>query len=174
MKLHKKNAFTLAEVLITLGVIGIVAVILMGIIGSIIPSREKVMFKKAYNNLEQITEALVNNADYYGGDDTYPESGKGPGDLSYLGSGYTSISEKFCTLAADMVDTNSTSCGSKTFTGTDGVVWTFSDNGSTITCTFDVNGAKAGGTYSASISSDGVISTGGDSNSILSSPYQNR
>ena len=171
--MKSKKGFTLAEVLITLGIIGIVATMVNSVIGNFMPNRDKVLFKKAYGSLAQITDSLINNSAYYGGADTYPDSGYGPGDLRYLGT-YSSMSQKFCSLAEPFVDTTSSNCSSKTFTGSDGVVWTFSDNGSTITCTFDVNGSKSGGTYSATISSDGSITPSSSASSLLDNPYDNK
>ena len=60
----RRNAFTLAETLITLGVIGVVAAITMPML--IVYHRNlvlKTQFNKAYNELQQINQSFIKDYD---------------------------------------------------------------------------------------------------------------
>lgn len=57
----KQNGFTLAEVLVTLTILGVIAAILIPAITKTTPNSQKVMFKKAYNILEQAIDSLIND-----------------------------------------------------------------------------------------------------------------
>ena len=46
--LKNKKAFTLAEVMVTLAVFGVLAALLLPAIANVRPNKNKVMFKKAY------------------------------------------------------------------------------------------------------------------------------
>src|SRR5574344_1306929 len=62
---NKKSAFTLAEVLITLGIIGVVAALtLPSVINNIQDKQMKVAWKKVFSELSQANEQLNNE---YGG-----------------------------------------------------------------------------------------------------------
>lgn len=62
-----KKGFTLAEVLIVLIVIGIIATLSVGVFnnGGFLPDRNKVLFKKAYSVVERIAGELVNDESIY-------------------------------------------------------------------------------------------------------------
>jgi len=60
-----KLAFTMAEMLVCLSVISILATILIPTIGSLRPDRSKVMFKKAFMISERVVSELVNDSDLY-------------------------------------------------------------------------------------------------------------
>ncbi len=136
----KRNnpAFTLAELLLCLSIIAIIAAIVMPSITQLRPQKNKAMFKKAYNITERIVYELVNDTELY------PVVNKSRGldnvdavtydDVSYSGD------TKFCRLFARKVNTvksdaaisltNETSnCASATdfsdpsFTTTDGMLW---------------------------------------------------
>lgn len=64
----QKNGYTMAEVLITLGIIGIVAAMVVPTVMNTLPSNNKAMFKKAHLTIEQVVSNLVND------DTNYPAS----------------------------------------------------------------------------------------------------
>jgi len=157
--LKQKNAFTLAEVMVTLAVVGILASVMLPVISKARPNKQKSMFKKAYYVTERIVYELVND------EDLYPSSGNAIGfqntsEVSYLGKSYGSNTnvdlqkKKFCQLFARKVNTLSDedNCSGtssyfndiSTFTTTDGIVWyvpytNFSGNNAQ-TIHVDVNG----------------------------------
>ncbi|MDD3436574.1 MAG: prepilin-type N-terminal cleavage/methylation domain-containing protein [Candidatus Gastranaerophilales bacterium] len=130
-----KKGFTFSEMLVTILIIGIVAAIIIPLIPNIMPSQNKVMFKKAYSTLENTVSELINNSMYYPEEQTALDAG---GVTVSRGFNYTLNSSggyytnnKFCTLFSDLLNTvGSVSCpaynvaGTGTFTTTDGVVWT--------------------------------------------------
>lgn len=60
-----KKGMTLAEVLITLTIIGVGTAIMIPIISNVIPDANKVAFKKVYSIIEQTVSTLINDEDYY-------------------------------------------------------------------------------------------------------------
>lgn len=102
MLLKCKNAFTLAELLITLTVCASLAALLLPAIAYIRPDKNKVLFKKAYYVAERMVYELVNDEDFY------PTEGETVGlantvRASYLGYTYGGDTEakqksKFCEL----------------------------------------------------------------------------
>ncbi len=65
MKKNKKDGFTLAEVLIALSIVGVVAIIMIGSLGKIKPNQEKAMFRKAYYTVERVVSELLNDEELY-------------------------------------------------------------------------------------------------------------
>lgn len=126
-----KKGFTLSEVMITLGVLGVLAAILVPVITNSAPDRKKVMFKKAYSTLEKTVSELIND------DVDYPSSAKGLiGSISVeQGFNYTAQTgtipasvNKFCYLLSQELNTVGTvKCGTSDnpmgFTTTDGITW---------------------------------------------------
>lgn len=108
---NKKSAFTLGEVLMTLAIIGVIVALVIPLIKQIQPDRQKVLFKKAYTNVERVVTELVN--DEY----LYPEADGKLGldnttsitlnDKAYGGA------NKFCELFAMKLNTleNTVNCG---------------------------------------------------------------
>lgn len=107
--LKSKNAFTLAELMITLTVCAFLAALLLPAIAYIRPDKQKVLFKKAYYVAERMVYELVNDEDFY------PTTGETVGFAntvmaSYLGYTYGGDSDsearsKFCKLFARKVNT---------------------------------------------------------------------
>ena len=124
----KKRAFTMAETLVVISIIGFLAVILLNSIGAIQPDKEKAMFKKAYQIAERTVGELINDEAIYAYDrdrigfyNTDRADVEGTLD-SYEGDG------KFCQFFARKLNTyrpaewDSTN-GQCTFQTTDGVSW---------------------------------------------------
>ena len=99
---NKKRAFTLGEVLVTLMIVGVIAALIIPIIKNAQPDKQKLMFKKAYTNVERIVTEMVND------DDLYPEVGDYVGldnttDVKVNDTTYTG-NTKFCNLFAMKVN----------------------------------------------------------------------
>lgn len=86
MKKTKRTAFTPAEILVVLSIIGVMSVMLIPTIGNKI-SKNKAMFKKAYSLAERTIVELVNDEMYYPYD--YNNFGfKETSDVNILGADY--------------------------------------------------------------------------------------
>jgi len=156
---NKNKAFTLAELMVCLAIISVIATLLMPAINKLRPNKNKVMFKKAYYLSERIISELVNDEEAYpfvedrvGFDNTdaielngttYGGGGSGTGDRS----------AKLCNLFALKMNTlsetpNCTAAATydnPSFTTTDGVKWvmpytTFNDQDAYYVIALDVNG----------------------------------
>ena len=65
IKKMKNKAFTLTELLIALGVIGILAAVLFPIISNIVPDQDVIMAKRAYYTIQQGVADLINDQSCY-------------------------------------------------------------------------------------------------------------
>lgn len=65
MKKITKKAFTMAEVLMVLAVLGIIAAILIPAIATLKPDQNRVMFKKAYYLTERLIAEIINDEELY-------------------------------------------------------------------------------------------------------------
>lgn len=131
-----KKAFTLAEVLSTLLILGVLAAILIPTIVKIKPNSSKSMFKKAYYIAERVLSEIVNDETYYPEEDTtIPNLVNEDAVKTSLGE-EVSGNEKFCLLFADKVNTTdsvdcttttiasgTTDLNSGNFTTADGITW---------------------------------------------------
>ena len=61
----KKRAFTLAEVLLALAIVGVVSAITIPLIGRIKPDKEKMLYHKAYNSLAANVEKISKDLSLY-------------------------------------------------------------------------------------------------------------
>ena len=61
----KKKAFTLAEALIALMIIGVIVALLLRTLNRVTPNKEKVMYLKAYHTLEQVVSDVINDPSKY-------------------------------------------------------------------------------------------------------------
>lgn len=146
-----EKGFTLAEVLTTAGLIGVLAVILLPVLQNSIPNQEQLTYRKVFSITERIVYELVND------EELYPEM---QGDMRghylanvsearYHGSTYSGET-KFVGLFTAMVNSvGSVADGS--FMTSDGVAWTlpltnFQSNEAYI-INVDVNGDKAPNCY---------------------------
>ncbi len=73
MRFNKK-AFTLTELLIALGVIGVLAAILMPVITNMMPDQNAIMAKRAYYTVQNVVSDMINNGD------CYPDTSKAASD----------------------------------------------------------------------------------------------
>ena len=119
----KKRGFTLAEVLITLTVLGILIAITIPVINQLTPNKQKIMFKKAYEVCERVVEELINE------EGLYPDDTLGfiytTDAVTYNGSLYSGTT-KFCELFAEKLNiSGASSCGASgfDFTTNDGIIW---------------------------------------------------
>lgn len=61
----KKTGFTLAELLVTLGVVGVVAALVAPAVSNMIPDRDKMLLLKKYNEVAEINTVLLDNSQLY-------------------------------------------------------------------------------------------------------------
>lgn len=131
--MQNKKGFTLPEVMVTLGVLGILAAILVPAITKSAPDSKKVMFKKAYSTLETAVSELIND------DVNYPATAKdvleGTSISVQVGLHYQDVTgvvpsdaNKFCYLLSQVMNTVGTvKCATadtpKTFMTSDGILW---------------------------------------------------
>ncbi len=154
-KNHK--AFTLAELMVCLAIISIIATLLMPAINRLRPNKNKVMFKKAYYLAERIISELVNDEEAYpfvdsrvGFDNTSAVTING---TVYGGAGDEEKKAKLCRLFALKMNTLSeepncvdgANYDNPSFTTTDGVKWIipytdFADQATYHNILLDVNG----------------------------------
>jgi prepilin-type N-terminal cleavage/methylation domain-containing protein len=143
------KGFTLSEVLVTLGVLSVLAAIIIPAVVKIGPDNNRVMFKKAYSTVEKVVSSLISSDADYPADQTGTTT-----DTSVVvsrGFNYTTLgtnvpvgNNKFCYLFSDQLNTVSFNCTAATVGGvpaytmttTDGMVWTFTAS------TFDLDADK--------------------------------
>lgn len=160
-----KKGFTLSEMVVTIGVVGVLALILIPVLRDAMPNQEQAMFKKAYYIIERSVSELIND------EDLYPEAEEG--QTNYFGNTvevtYKDItasgSSKFCKLFTSKLNrTSDVVCEASegktlptkftdgvdpigTMTTADGIVWllpdtVFADNTTPQEIYVDVNGKK--------------------------------
>lgn len=161
------KAFTLTELLIALGVIGILCAILLPVIFNLMPNQNTMMAKRAYYIVQSVIADIINDEACYpdksnatnkrlGFDDGYGYSNctlwggnENTGTIETEGD----ASLKFAKIFVDKLDTNGTNIktGGGTFTTKDGMSWKLTDSGfnskntssAKATLIVDVNGADA-------------------------------
>jgi len=135
-KMKKIKAFTLAETLIVICVIGFLAVIMLSSLTGSSPDKMKILFKKAYQITERTVGELVNDENFYAYDPENigfrnVEAVQWPGTNEWYGSDNNAETAKraakFCRLFEKKLNViestgTSTSCGH--FTTSDGIVYT--------------------------------------------------
>ena len=128
----RKNGFTLAETLITLGIVGVAAALISPSMSKLIPSREKMEFMECY---KQITSAL-------------PAIDFSPKEENYK---YDPITKKI------IVDCHGLDCvdklGEEIQKASGAKNYTWSDSGNEATC----KSAKSGKTYNFYLSKNATI-----------------
>lgn len=148
--IHK--GFTLAEILLTLFIVGVLAAVLIPTITQLAPNNNKAMFKKAYNVIGKAVENMIND------ESSYPSSAVGTtsdGTNVAVPSGFyvATASSKFCNVLSDNLNTvGAVSCTDPkkgTFSTSDGILWTIYSTTFPLSATsyttkilLDVNGVK--------------------------------
>ena len=134
--MKKIKAFTLAETLIVICVIGFLAVIMLSSLTGSSPDKMKILFKKAYQITERTVGELVNDENFYAYDPEHigfrnVEAVQWPGTNEWYGSDNNAETArraaKFCRLFEKKLNViestgTDTSCGH--FTTSDGIVYT--------------------------------------------------
>ncbi len=100
-----KKAFTLAEVMITLTVIGIITSIIIPVAINSKPDENIMKFKKAHNTLYQVISELVNSDKYYYDGDLGMKA-----DKSLIDGSHSGDITYFCNSFADVVSTKGVNC----------------------------------------------------------------
>lgn len=167
MRIYK--GFTLAEVMITMAVLGVLASILLPAVSKVRPNENKTLFKKAYYVAERMTGELVNDETLYPVGDGEAEGlaniaeawydgecyGK-PDDQAPACSNGSNGSDKYCKLFAAKVNTinedvncvagsrEPTNSNVPSFITTDGIYWymPYTDFDTDKAIIVDVNGDK--------------------------------
>ena len=104
-----KKAFTLAEIMIVLTIIGILTAILLPVAFHSAPDENVMKFKKGNNTLGVVIRELVNSDKYYSNGDL----GKKPDGSSINdGSDWKSARVYFCETFADVLNAKYVKCGS--------------------------------------------------------------
>lgn len=154
----KKFAFTLTELMVALGIIGILAAVLLPIIFNLLPNQNTIMAKRVYYATQEIVSDLINDDACYP-DKTMLDSsnarvgfddGSGYSSCTEYSSG-SSSSDKFTKLFTSRLDVK-TGSGTTSFTTKDGVKWDLdftnsggfksNDSSSFIYLVVDVNGTS--------------------------------
>ena len=154
--LIKRKAFTLTELLIALGVIGILTAVLMPIIFNLMPDQNTIMAKRAFYTAESVISDLINDQDCY--PQQLARAGFDDGASYKRCDGWgeehkdqDDAKTKFITLFTKRLDikrgTLNNSGGKTTFETKDGMFWTLTNFGFTANnpdsymfITVDVNG----------------------------------
>ena len=63
--MNNRRAFTLAETLVTLAVIGVVMALMLRAINRVNPDKEKTLFLKSYHGIEAVIAEAINDPTYY-------------------------------------------------------------------------------------------------------------
>lgn len=151
--MKKLKAFTLAEILIVLCVIGVLATIMLTSLSGMSPDKTKILYKKAYQVTERTVGELVNDEEFYSYDQN--RIGFRNTDKVYWPGSTTETFEnnsKFCRLFArklnTMGDLDTTTGGGCAFTTSDNMRWyvpfTAFTNSKPIQITVDIDGANKG------------------------------
>lgn len=106
-----KKAFTLAEIMIVLTIIGVLAAILLPIAFQATPDEDVMKFKKANNTLGNVIRELTNSDKYYADGDLGKKA-----DGTVITTSVTSYNTYFCSTFADMLNTKAVQCNKSTTT----------------------------------------------------------
>src|SRR5574344_1252102 len=115
------NGFTLAELMITLTIIGVIAALILPSLLDAVPEQTIVMFKKAHSVLEQTFQTLTNNSELFTDGNLSAATNKSGKSLCFL------FANEVNTVGTVSCSSNATST-TPSFTTTDGVVWYFTQN----------------------------------------------
>lgn len=147
----KRRGISLAEMLLALAIVGILAAILMPVLKSSQPDRLETLHKKANYIVEHVVADIAFDEDLY--PETTTQTGLGSiGTVTVNGVNYAG-EKKFCELFASRVNkapgsVTNCSAGKKTFTSIEGIDWylpvsTFDGSRPYEEIKFDVNGSQS-------------------------------
>ena len=144
----KNKAFTLAEVLIVISIIGVLATVMLSAISKMAPDKEKMRFKKAYSTIERTVGELVNDEDLYPYDPNKigfknTDTVTWPGSTSESFTGNSKFRNLF--LRKLNIIENYSLNGIKFYVASDGIAYSipdFSKNNDSMTITVDINGKE--------------------------------
>lgn len=110
----KKTGYTLAEILIAIAVVGVIAGLLLPMVGKIRPDMNKMLFLQTYDSIVQVTSKLASDERYYKPDDLDWDYSKYPlldvdNKYKFNGKDYYSKT-KYCELLAIGLNAQSESC----------------------------------------------------------------
>ncbi len=107
--LKTKKAFTLAELMVCLLLISVLATILLPAIIQNKPNKSKVLFRKTYYIIERVVSELINDEDIYPNNEEEGLMGfANYGEVTYAGNDYSGVT-KFCNLFFEKLNTTSAS-----------------------------------------------------------------
>jgi len=106
--MSRKHAFTLAEIMIVLTVVGILTAILLPVAINSAPDENIMKFKKANSTLGNVIRELVTSDEYYLGGDLGVRA-----DGTLLDGSHTGDGTYFCNTMANLMNTKSVNCSTK-------------------------------------------------------------
>lgn len=146
----KKFGFTLAEMVIAIAVVGVLAAASVPLVNSIIPDREKVQVLKAHKQIQSINQEIISNPSIYDPNDQQRQGflntdrplGWRPNNDALFGPTRTP-NRKYSAILADYLKGENYNINNGSFTTPDGMLWTVANaNRGIIQVTVDVNGAQ--------------------------------
>lgn len=135
IKTVKKKGFTLAEILVSVSVVGIIAALTIPVITNVAPNNNKVLLKKSYFSFSKAINDMILDETNYPSTEVGTEVGTSPALSVPRGFNYTvattnGSTNKFCYLLSQELNTVGTiSCPARTssgvgrFTTSDGIDW---------------------------------------------------
>lgn len=130
----KNLGFTLAEIIATLGIIGILAAITAPMLGSLTPDQDKIKVLKTYKVLNDITTEVLNDPSLYDRTNNNCEGlscTEQPTHPDFIDNPNFIGKDKFSYILASKLDlsTNAAAAGNSiVFTTVDGIEWTSASN----------------------------------------------
>lgn len=110
----KKKAMTMAEVLVCLAIVGILTMLLIPIISKTTQNKEKFLYKKAMNTMQNAVSAVMNENGVVNSSNFWPDLSDNGGDLQ------KAIGSKMILMGGYGAGTSS---DDPTFRSNDGMIW---------------------------------------------------
>lgn len=132
--MNNKKGFTLAEILISLTILGVLAAILFPLLHKYSPDKNKIMFRKGYYTIEKSVSQLANDETHYPSGTTWSGGSCSLSGVSTeclfhnttLTADITAGKDKFCYLLSDLLNTIGTiDCTSTNLAKTNITTWNF-------------------------------------------------